>query len=259
MKRIKFCELRSLELSSVILYDAAASRYPMQNRGRAHHGLLYTHKGCEIYDFGGKRLYADENTVTYLPKGSVYNIYLDGEESSVTVFDFELPLEEEYLPFSTSFSENNKLLELFRDAERIWKKQSAGYYQECSAKLWSAFSLLAKKEESYLDSGVIKKIEPAVKILHEHYTEKNFRTEDLAAMVGMKSSYFRFVFSKKYGMSPKEYVLSLKMNRAKELLLGEKYTVSKISELLGFCDVYHFSKVFKMKTGISPTEYREIK
>ena len=57
-------------------------------------------------------------------------------------------------------------------------------------------------------------------------------------------------------MSPKEYVLELKMRRARELLSQEKYSVSEIGVILGYSDVYHFSKSFKHATGVPPTEWR---
>ena len=59
-------------------------------------------------------------------------------------------------------------------------------------------------------------------------------------------------------MTPKEYAGTLRIEKAKELLISERQSVSEISEQLGFADLYHFSKIFKEKTSYSPLKYREL-
>ena len=58
------------------------------------------------------------------------------------------------------------------------------------------------------------------------------------------------------GTTPKEYVISLKMEQAKELLMSEKLLIRDIALMLGYSDIYHFGKIFTKKTGFTPSEYR---
>ncbi|MBR6602626.1 MAG: helix-turn-helix transcriptional regulator, partial [Clostridia bacterium] len=90
-------------------------------------------------------------------------------------------------------------------------------------------------------------------------TERDFKIEELHGVAGINPKHYRNLFIKKFGVSPKEYVTLLRLKMAEELLLGEKYSITQIALLLGFCDVYHFSKVFKEKKGISPSEYKNNK
>ncbi|MGL6221188.1 MAG: helix-turn-helix domain-containing protein, partial [Lacrimispora sphenoides] len=65
------------------------------------------------------------------------------------------------------------------------------------------------------------------------------------------------VFKKYKGTSPIEYFTKLKIEKAKELMIQfPDLSLRKISESLGFNDVYYFSKVFKKITGIAPSEMR---
>jgi len=57
-------------------------------------------------------------------------------------------------------------------------------------------------------------------------------------------------------MPPKAYFISLKIEEAKRLLSETPMNVTEISQMLGFSSVHYFSRLFKSKTGMTPTEYR---
>lgn len=64
-------------------------------------------------------------------------------------------------------------------------------------------------------------------------------------------------FKKAYGITPYQYVLNLKIDRAKIMLENNTFSIIEIANQLSFSNPYHFSKIFKQKTGISPSEYRK--
>ena len=64
------------------------------------------------------------------------------------------------------------------------------------------------------------------------------------------------MFKNYTGVSPLQYQLDLKVLRAKEMLLQTDRTVKEISYALGFQSIYYFSRVFKSKLGVAPTEIR---
>ena len=84
------------------------------------------------------------------------------------------------------------------------------------------------------------------------------RGEDtsLAEMSNISQKYFAILFFQEFKMTPKEYVLSMKLSLARELLSHEKASVTEVAFVLGYADVYYFSKLFKSKVGISPSEYK---
>ena len=74
-------------------------------------------------------------------------------------------------------------------------------------------------------------------------------------MCGMGESYFQKLFKEIHGISPKKYIIQLKINHACDLLRLERYTVTQIAELCNFSDIYFFSRQFKEYMGITPTQF----
>ncbi len=63
------------------------------------------------------------------------------------------------------------------------------------------------------------------------------------------------IFRESTGQSPMEYYMFLKMTEAKKLLREKNYSVSEISDMLGYSSIHIFSRAFKKAVGISPTAY----
>ncbi|MBQ3572102.1 MAG: response regulator [Clostridia bacterium] len=74
---------------------------------------------------------------------------------------------------------------------------------------------------------------------------------------GYNPSYLSWLFKKETKTSFIEFVIECRMTKAKELLLTTNNSVSEIGYLVGYNDYYHFTKAFKQKLGLSPTDYRE--
>ena len=92
------------------------------------------------------------------------------------------------------------------------------------------------------------------------YADENFKRSDLtvgeiAKYCCVDASYIRRAFKKTYNMSISEYILSLRMEKAKELLKGNKLKLSAICNMVGFEDYNYFSRAFKRHYGISPKKY----
>ena len=116
---------------------------------------------------------------------------------------------------------------------------------------------MIKRSERYLNPEGYLKISESVSYLHNHYLENGFKISQLSEIAGISSRYYERLFFRRFGQTPKEYVLSLKMGRAKEMLVSEKNLVKDVALQLGYADVYHFGKIFKEKTGYTPTEYKK--
>ena len=93
------------------------------------------------------------------------------------------------------------------------------------------------------------------------YIEKNLSdpfltVSEIAASVKISETYCRRMFTQNFGVSPKQYLIDMRIKLAKQLLLEDEKLISDIAESCGFGSVYHFSRTFKQATGMSPTEYR---
>jgi AraC-like DNA-binding protein len=80
--------------------------------------------------------------------------------------------------------------------------------------------------------------------------------DELAARLDLSEEHFIRVFHAELGMTPFQYYTRLKVEAASGLLTGTRMAVNSISEHFGFENPFHFSRVFRKCTGLSPTEYR---
>jgi len=78
----------------------------------------------------------------------------------------------------------------------------------------------------------------------------------LAGGLGLTYEQFRKKFSAAMGMPPAQYRLARRMDQAALRLRADDAPLKAIAAELGFCDEFHFSKLFKRRTGISPSAYR---
>lgn len=81
--------------------------------------------------------------------------------------------------------------------------------------------------------------------------------EDVAAHVNLSVGYVSNYFKDKMKMSFTEYILKLRMDRAKELLAHTNEKIYRIAELTGYQNSQYFVTVFKKNTGVTPAEYRK--
>lgn len=100
-------------------------------------------------------------------------------------------------------------------------------------------------------------IEQAKAYIEEHLSEK-LALADVAEYLSISSGHLSNTFKKFTGVTISDYIATMKIDRAKELIHTHKYLMYEISDMLGFENPYYFSKVFKKVTGISPREYENM-
>ena len=77
---------------------------------------------------------------------------------------------------------------------------------------------------------------------------------DVAGRCNLSESHFRRLFKVATGRSPKEFIISRKISRAKSLL-SSRLPVKEISTMLGYRDEFYFRRIFRKVTGITPGQY----
>ena len=120
-----------------------------------------------------------------------------------------------------------------------------------TAKIWEMISVLLEGGEPEVD--YIKKALNYMKAEYVH----GITVQQVAERLNMNRSYFSELFKERMGVSPQQYLIRLRMERAAELLTvyGESPTTAAVS--VGYPDIYHFSKMFKQHFGVSPRNYQK--
>ncbi len=91
--------------------------------------------------------------------------------------------------------------------------------------------------------------------LEAHFTQ-TLLIRDLESTFHASRSWICKAFKKHLGCSPTEYLISLRLSHARELLPDRTLTIHQIARSCGFSDIYYFSRLFKARTGMTPTQYR---
>ena len=97
----------------------------------------------------------------------------------------------------------------------------------------------------------------AMRFITENYSEK-LTVADIAAQVHLSPSQFSRIFKKSAGISPYEYLLNIRLAKAKELLKNTELSVGGIAYKTGFSGESNFIYFFKRREGISPLKFRKI-
>ena len=93
--------------------------------------------------------------------------------------------------------------------------------------------------------------------LAENYNQK-LSLDELGQRFNLNPFYLQKQFKRYIGQSPTEYLIYMRMTRAKELLRTTEKSISQIAELIGVENLGHFSRQFKKHEGITPHEYRKL-
>ena len=98
-------------------------------------------------------------------------------------------------------------------------------------------------------------IERAIMHLNAH-SQSNVDLQALARSLALSYARFRQLFKSATGMSPRQFHIAVRINEAKRLLTTTSLTVSEIAGAVGFDDPHYFSRSFRKKTDLSPSEWR---
>lgn len=128
-------------------------------------------------------------------------------------------------------------------------------FDESAARLLFSLIKLSKNASERPRSGK-QHVDAAIKYINDNYN-REIRVEKIAEELGVDRKYLRNLFSEHLCMSTMDYIMSTRMQRAKELLESSDSSISLVASSVGYRDVLCFSKAFKAHTGMSPTEYRE--
>lgn len=99
-------------------------------------------------------------------------------------------------------------------------------------------------------------IQEALNCLQEHYMDADMSTNMVAQKVNLSNSWLSTKFKEEVGIGLSDYLNSIRIQKAKQLLDQSDYMIYEVAEMTGFTSSQYFSKIFKQFTGLTPNEYK---
>lgn len=112
-------------------------------------------------------------------------------------------------------------------------------------------NILSKRKESSNNTVYLAK-----EYIMENYN-KMLNLDEVSYYVNISPYYFSKIFKEETGENFIEYLTNIRIEKAKELLNHSDYSMKEIGVMVGYADPNYFSRTFKKKVGVTPTEYRE--
>lgn len=236
------------KINEIITVTSPRGRYN-EIKNRYCFGLSFCNSGKITYTHKGFKFVSDKNCAVFLPKGQSYSLY-GNESGSFPVINFEcegLELKTiNIIPLKNSDS-------YLKDFEKM---KNLFLFNNKSLKAMSIFyDILSRLENEALDEKNLLKT--AADYIEKHLSDTTLNNTVLANEMRISEVYFRRLFKKSFGVTPKQFILEIRIKKAKQLLGSNEKNITEISELCGFSSVYHFCRAFKEKTGLTPSEFRK--
>lgn len=236
-------------------------------KGRRDYQILYVANGKTHFWFDGREeIVSAGHMVLYKPEEIQKYVYYLEDSPEVFWIHFTGSDVKNILAYhGISLDEHVFYCGVLPDYKALFRKiiqelQLCRYgYEDYIASLFNDILLLVDRqqhEQKKATGNVQEQIERAAAYFNENYNTK-ISIDDYAESLHISTNWFIHNFKQYAGMSPAQYILSLRMVNAQSLLERTTYNIKEISEIVGYENPLYFSKVFKKEIGKSPAQYRK--
>lgn len=236
-------------------------------RGRLDFQLLYIASGKAQFYFGGQeKMVTAGHMVLYRPKEEqkyryygadqteVYWVHFTGNDVTNILREYGISDSVQVVYTGTMLEYKRIFMQMIRElqlCQENYEQLLVLLLRQIFIRIQRRLSRPARTEGGYLEA----EIEAAVRYFQTHYNQ-SFRIEDYAASRGVSTSWFIRNFKEFTGFTPMQYILTVRMSSAQNLLETTEYNVAEISDIVGYENPLYFSRIFKKQNGVSPSEFR---
>lgn len=214
---------------------------------RPFYGLSFCTAGEIIYTHNGIDYISDSSHAIILPKNETY-LLKQTKSGSFPLINFNC---------TNDFCKKHTVIPIkdlqpyLSDYEKL---KALCIFENKRLKLLSIFYNILQRLSS--ESEQIPEILlPAVSYITKNFSDVRLNNSLIAQQANISEVYFRKLFIKHYKTTPKQFIIDMRINKAKQLLTDGILKISAVAENCGFSNPYHFSRLFKQLTGLTPTEY----
>lgn len=221
--------------------------------------MTYVINGHAEYVINGKKYLVSPGDLLTIPKGSYRSAQscpealmecycINGAIRNINGEDISMPF-----PIIYNIGLQKDIIDLYNEIKFAWQIRTPGYLLKVRSIymliIYHYFNIINNHNEA---SQLDKRIHKILQYVSNHFNEA-LTVKKMADMVDLSDMYLGWLFKKETGMTFHNFLTSIRMNRAKELLSSGEYKVNEVAYLCGFSDVFYFSRVFKKHYGFAPS------
>ncbi|WP_025725153.1 AraC family transcriptional regulator [Acholeplasma granularum] len=258
--------LPKFSIMSVGTHDFNILKGIKQERKHMHYTIHFVLSGTGYFNLNDKSYEIGSNQIFITPKNKMMSYYPNLNDPWTYVwFDIDGNQEEINVLFKLlNFSIDNPVLKsfYFNDIKDVFKnlfkyENDDTLYPIYLNDLFLQIITILLKEQYRYNFDKLDYVDKAVKYIELNYSDPNLKVSDVINHVSLSHNYLTNLFKNKYNLNIIEYIISLRLNKAADLLKSPNISIKYAANFVGYDDVAHFSKAFKNYFNVSPSIYRK--
>ena len=218
-----------------------------QVKARPYAALSYRESGTGTFKIGGKTFQVKPGDVLFIPADTPYEVEYSVSESIVANLHSCNYSEPEMF----ELSQRPGISILFLQMLDEW--QCLRSANRVKATVYTALECIREYNGVSIENTSFSE---CLAYIEKHFCDPAFDLAELCETTFISPSSLHRLFVKHFGVSPKQYIIKLRINKALSLLIENKLSVKEISFASGFADEKYFSRAFKNKYGYPPSQLR---
>ena len=228
-------------------FKSDKDRYLVYDK-RPNAGICGIIRGSILFKFDNEEILCQKNDAILIPEGTKYRIEYP-EETDFLLFDFKTLQKE----CEIRKLEGLNLYKSFKIIRSYSMSTNTAKLHFIMAELYKILSKFSYEEPS---DRIERLVSGAEKIIVDRFDESDLECKNIAKSLGISEAYLRTTFKEVYGITPGQYLLKTRMNEALMLLVGG-VSVTETAQMVGYKDVFQFSRAYKKYYGYSPRFAKE--
>lgn len=217
-------------------------------KARPYAALSFRESGEGVFKIGDKTFVTKPGDVLFIPADVPYEVDYSVSESIVANLQFCNYTEAESFELRASAGIQALFLQLLEE----W---SSGYSVNRAKS--TIYGILEKIREYRDVTGADAAFAAAFQYIERHFCDSGLDVASVCESAFISPSTLQRLFIKHFGISPKQYIIKLRMNKALGMLAEGEKSVREIASACGFLDEKYFSRAFRKKYGYPPSRLRD--
>ena len=263
--------LNSIYITHIGYFPKAKFHFRERKKGCEDNILFYCIDGKGWYVTDRKKKEVLANQFIILPATTKFMQYGADSENPWTVYwvhfrgdklnalNTFFSMENFLVPNNIKFDEKKIQLwqEMYKSLEKGYSIDNLAYANMCLYYFLASF-VYPDKWMEFMKTRENSVVEKAINFMKNNIAEK-LTVEEIAGKFSYSASHFFSLFRKETGMSPLDYFIQLKIQKACQLLDLSSLRIKEVAAEIGYDDAYYFSRMFSKVMAMSPKEYRMTK